>query len=238
MLPRLICFADTAQMVTRLADLGENVLRAAIAERGSATLIVSGGSTPKPLYQTLAGRSIDWSCTQLILADERWVPPSDAGSNEAFIRDAFAEALSDGAQFTGFWEAGMSSPEAAQRAADRLISVHRPFNFAVLGMGEDGHTASWFPDADGLTDALADTDKAPLVSAVVAKESPVTGKYTTRLTLTMRALADVSIPVLLLKGPAKREAYEAICANPDPERYPVVAFLKRLPDCWVCWAEH
>jgi len=238
MLPRLMDFADSLQMANCLADLGENVLRAAIAERGSATLIVSGGSTPKPLYQTLAGRAINWPCTRLILADERWVPPSDVGSNEAFIRASFAEALSDGAQFSGFWEAGISPREGAQKATERLESVHRPFDFAVLGMGEDGHTASWFPNADGLTDALAENDQTPLVSAIEAIESPVTGKYTTRLTLTLRAFADVRLPVLLLKGAGKRAAYETISANPDPERYPVVAFLTRRPDCWVCWAEN
>ena len=223
--PDLIEFASREAMAARIADL----LEARLADGGE--LAVSGGSTPQALYKNLAARSLDWNKVCATLVDERWVDINHPRSNEAFALKAFAAA--DEVSITGLFNGAASPHEAIEPVAARLEERGKPFDAVVLGMGGDGHTASWFPHARGLDEAL--TSKAS-VCAIEAKPSDVTGEEVDRMTLTLSAIKDARLIVLLLAGAAKRAAFEKACEPGPIEDMPVRAILRTRPDMWVCWA--
>lgn len=223
--PELIEFASREQMAARVADL----IEARVSRGGD--IAVSGGSTPKALYEDLAVRDLDWRNTRITLVDERWVPTDHPRSNETFVRNAFANA--DGANITGLYN-GAASPQAgvAGIAVD-LAKLGEPFAAVILGMGDDGHTASWFPHAEGLDAVLTSADR---VCAISAKQSEITGEEVDRMTLTLAAIKDAPLIVLLLAGESKRSTFEEALKDGPVEDMPVRAILRTRPDMWVCWA--
>lgn len=232
--PALIAFSSPDQMAARLADLMQNAIERAIAAQGLASIALSGGVTPSLLYLALAARKIDWPNVTATLVDERFVPPSSKGSNEAFLRATFLQGNAGRARFVGLWSDAPSLDAAAIEANARVRALIRPFDVVVLGMGLDGHTASWFPKADGLNAALA--DDAPLVISVRANRSEAAGDHLERLTLSLRAIADARLVILLLSGAEKRAAFEKIAGAGAVDQAPVRAILRARPDLWVCWA--
>jgi 6-phosphogluconolactonase len=230
----LIAFPSAAAMAARVGDLVQSGLERAIAAQGLATIALSGGSTPSLLYQELAARKIDWPNVAATLVDERFVPPTAKGSNEAFIRDVFLRGNASQARFVGLWNDAPTLALAAAEANAQVRNLVRPFDVVILGMGLDGHTASWFPKADGLASALS--DGAPLVIPVRAAKSEATGDYLDRLTLSLRPVAEAHLVILLLAGGEKRKAFETFAGDGAVEDAPVRAVLRARPDLWACWA--
>lgn len=203
-------------------------MRKAITERGEAYAALSGGSTPEPSYRALASQPLDWPKTTLALVDERFVPISSPASNEAMIQSALAPVFAAGAQF-----APMYFPvESAEIAADRAEILYAPLSYdiALMGMGDDGHTASWFADARGLDIAL----DASTTRSVIAVNAPHAQGSAERLTLTRNALKRARGLVLLITGDAKRARLEQALAAQDA---PVAAlFGADMPPIEVLWA--
>ena len=223
--PELIEFASREAMAARIADLIEARL-----DSGGA-LAVSGGSTPKTLYEGLASRKLPWSEIDVVLVDERWVNASHPRSNEAFVRKAFARA--NGAPITGLYNNANGPSDGVVDIATDLERIRIPFDAVILGMGDDGHTASWFPHAAGLETALSSNG---MVCAVRAKRSDITGEEVDRMTLTLAAIKDAKVIVLLLAGTSKRATFEEALRDGPVEDMPVRAILRARPDLWVCWA--
>ena len=120
-----------------------------------------------------------------------------------------------------------------EEVAATLGARAEPFDAVVLGLGSDGHTASWFPHAQGLGQALS--EKAGPVAAIRAAPSDVTGAHLDRLTLTLTALKNARLILMLISGQEKRAAFEAACGPGPVEDMPARAILKARPDMWVCW---
>lgn len=223
--PSLIEFASRDAMAARVADLIE------VRVRHGGAIAVSGGSSPKLLYESLASRDLPWPEIDVVLVDERWVDVDHPRSNEAFVRTAFAGA--NGVPVTGLYNGANSPGDGVADIAARLDDILFPFDAVVLGMGDDGHTASWFPRADGLDAALTSADR---VCAISAKQSEITGAEVDRITLTLAAIKDARIIVLLLAGSAKRQTFDEALKDGPVEDMPVRAILRARPDMWVCWA--
>src|ERR1700735_3940511 len=194
-------FADSDAMARNLSDQLAANLRTAIAARGLASLVVSGGKSPTKLFEMLRAEELDWSRVCVALADERWVDPSDPGSNEKLVRDVLLQGSAAAARFIGLKNGAPTPDLGAVSAWETFSRVPRPFDAVVLGMGDDGHTASLFPGSPNLPSALNQAAAA----GWVGMGSPVPPQA--RLSLNLTALLDSRRIVVLITGDSKWRTY-------------------------------
>jgi 6-phosphogluconolactonase len=206
-------------------------LAAAIEARGMASLVVSGGRSPVKLFERLRTLAIDWSRVCVALADERWVDPSDPASNERLVRDVLLRDAAAAARFTGL-KNGCATPDLGSGMAwSTFNGVPRPFDVLVLGMGDDGHTASLFPDSPNLELALDEAAAA----GCIGMRSPLAPEA--RLSLNLAALLDSRRIVMLITGESKWRTYIAALQPGAVERMPVRAVLRqRRAPVAVIWS--
>jgi len=205
----------------------ENVARemaAILAEeirlRGRARMLLSGGTTPAPVYARLAEHPLEWARVEVGLADERWLSPQDRDSNAWLVRENFLK-LAEGAHFDPLVRVGKPLAECVHDA-NLLASHSQPACMAVLGMGNDGHTASLFPGSRDLELALG--SKQPY-AALDATGCPVANDWHLRITLTPRGLAPIGKRLLLLRGRQKLDVLNAALESGDVHRFPVLAAI-------------
>ncbi|MEJ0059333.1 MAG: 6-phosphogluconolactonase [Terricaulis sp.] len=223
-------FADRgALMQAAAAKLGA-ALRAGLTARGAAAAALSGGTTPAPAYEKLAESPLDWPRVTFALVDERWVPPSDPSSNEGMLRRTLKPALEQGAALLPMWSktpnhiAGAEAAEAAHAALN--------LDVALLGMGGDGHTASWFPGSPQLSEALNLASQR----SMVAVEAPGAAGTSQRLTLSFAAVARARSLILLITGEDKRARLEE-ASRQQPHEAPIAAILRACADrLTILWA--
>ena len=208
------------------------VLAGGIATQGSAVLAVSGGSTPKLLFRHLSATDIDWSKVTVILVDERWVPETSDRSNAALVRDNLLRDRAAAAHLEPFYIEGLDALEAVGELSQKFGAFQRPFDVVVLGMGTDGHTASFFPGGNRLAAAIDPANP----DAVIAMEAPGAGEP--RVTLTLSRLADARFLALHIEGEDKRTVLERALADGPAEDMPVRAVLRapREEPLQVFWA--
>ncbi|PID62241.1 MAG: 6-phosphogluconolactonase [Gammaproteobacteria bacterium] len=221
---------DRDELAERLACNIAEHLAQTLRARGKATLIVSGGSTPKPVFARLSTKDIDWSGITVTLADERWVPPDHEDSNEKLVRENLLVNRAAAASFIPLFRDVAGPEDALDDVAGDLESALRNLGVLVLGMGADGHTASLFPDAPEL-EAAMDSDQPALV--MMMHPPSVTQA---RITLTARALTHARVCFLHITGTDKREVLEQglLAVEQVP---PAVRLMERMPEpVLVYWA--
>ena len=229
--PPAIRYPDLETMSRSLADQIAASLHAAIAARGLASLVVSGGKSPIKLFESLRTQSLDWSRVYITLADERWVDPTDSSSNEKLARDYLLKGAAAAARFLALKNSAATPEQGAAAAWAALAPAPRPFNVVVLGMGDDGHTASLFPGTPGLRTAL-DTATAPGCIGTVSPTAPHA-----RLSLNLSALLDSQHLYLFINGAAKWQVYTAASQAGAVAEMPVRAVLRqRRTPVDVTWA--
>lgn len=222
---------DTAALQATLFQWTLAVLQPALA-RGPASMLLSGGRTPLPFYRQLAQAPLPWQRLQLALVDERWVDVNDDASNERAIRVAFAGNTTALAHLVTMKTADATAQAAVADCNVRYASLAWPPVLGILGMGNDGHTASLFPGAEGLDQALAST---AFCAAIKARPSRVTGPCTERMTLTLCALLQCERLALLVSGDDKWQVYQQAKAGEDAA-LPVSLLLARAAQVDVFWS--
>ena len=232
MAPQMHEYASREALAEALAAGVAAVLAGGIATRGTASLAVSGGSTPKLFLQKLGQVEIDWRNVTVALVDERWVPESNPRSNAAFLRENFHHGPAAPAHLELFFEDGVSAREAEEALSRRFARLGQPIDAVVLGMGADGHTASFFPGSPDLARAIdPDTD-----ASVVAVEAPGAGEP--RVTLTLPRLVSARFLALHIEGEDKRQTLTRALEAGPAEALPVRAVLRaaREPALQIFWA--
>jgi 6-phosphogluconolactonase len=220
-------YETPAQMAEALALQVAEALRGAVSERGRALLVVSGGRSPVPFFECLARQELPWGKVQVSLADERWVPPSHADSNEALVRRHLLQGPAAQASMLGLYHPAQNLEEAA-RLAEQSVAGLPPIDVLVLGMGEDGHTASLFPGSRNVAEALRDDCPRRLLP-LRAPAAPHE-----RLSLTLPALTGAHLQLLAIQGQSKLATLELALQPGSAETLPIRALLR--PPLQVHWS--
>jgi len=201
--------ATPAAIAAHIAD----ALRAAMAARGQASLAVSGGKSPIPMFEALREQELDWSKVTVVLVDERVVPRDHADSNTALVARHLLQSKAASARFLPFFRELAPTFNAevldalVRDAGERIAALPWPLDVAVLGMGEDAHTASLFPGAPGYARAIA-TDQR--LAWVVPDTAPHA-----RLSFTLSALLAARERVLCIAGDSKIAVYRRAADKAD-----------------------
>jgi 6-phosphogluconolactonase len=218
-------FREIDDLVENLAREIVSRLNAAIDKRGTASLVVPGGSTPGLLFDALSRRDADWHRVTVTVCDERWAPADKKDSNEHLVRTRLLKLRATDAKFVSLNTKAATAAKGAPAVEAAIASMRRPFDVTVLGMGPDGHIASMFPNSPDLTDAL-NLDAPNLVRAVTAEGAAGSSE---RMTLTLKALVGSRFIALMITGQAKLAAYEHACDPGSELELPVRALMRRAP---------
>ncbi|MBL4917324.1 6-phosphogluconolactonase [Szabonella alba] len=221
----LVEYPDRDMMMIALAGTIAGQLGEALRQNGRASLCVPGGSTPGPVFDMLSAVDLDWANVSVFLNDERWVSEDNPRSNTRLLRQRLLTGKAAAATLVPM-HLDTDTPEEALDRLSNGLRPHLPISVLILGMGADMHTASLFPGADRLEEALS--DDAPVLLAMRAE-----GAGEPRITLSAPVLRDAMHSHILITGPEKRAAIERAEGRPAAEA-PVGQFLGNAT---VHWAE-
>jgi 6-phosphogluconolactonase len=208
-------------------------IEAALQRQGSASLLLSGGSTPAPLYRRLSEAEVDWKKIHVALVDERWVDADNDSSNERLLAESLLVNQAAAAQFTGMKNNAGSAFEAVAACNLDYAKLPLPHSICLLGMGPDGHTASLFPQAQGLNEALAAEQHC---APIRAHQSAVTGTLVERMTMTPWSILQSERLILLITGTDKWEVLQQAAACDDATLMPISCFIDSQTPLEVYWA--
>ncbi|MDP5135464.1 6-phosphogluconolactonase [Rheinheimera baltica] len=210
-------FADTSALNNDFANRLVSILQQGIEQRGAAYLVVSGGKTPQALFNTLSQVDLAWDKVTVLLADDRWLDDNQQDSNERLVKATLLQHKAQAATFVSLYAQGASAFEGVAEILPRVSGLPQ-FDAVILGMGEDGHTASLFPCSAQISAGLA--LDAPAVLAVEPKTAPYQ-----RMSLSLPRLLNSRHLFLHLVGSNKLAVLNKAMAEQDALAMPIRAFL-------------
>jgi 6-phosphogluconolactonase len=214
-------FIDRKALTTALAEQIGKLLTAGITDNGQASLAVSGGSTPVELFEQLSGMDLGWQQVVITLVDERWVEPTEDDSNEHLVRSHLLKDKALAATFIGMKNSAATASAGEKECERKLDEVPRPFDVLILGMGNDGHTASLFPGAEKLA-AATDMESGRTCMGI----APLTAPHE-RMTLTLPAILDSRQIFLHITGQEKKDVLQNAQAEGPVEEMPIRYILRQ-----------
>ena len=223
-------FADRDTLAAALAQTVATRLKSAIAERGEASLALSGGSTPKRFLNVLSQADLNWGKVSVTLVDERWVPPDHARSNARLVAGTLLKNRAAAARFVPLYRDAARPEDGMVSILAALVTVPVPFDVVVLGMGADGHTASFFPGGDHLAAAL-DPDNPALLTAMSAP-----GAGEPRITFTLAPILASDLIALHIEGEDKNTVLMKALSDGPVADMPIRAVLRSGRPVSVFWA--
>lgn len=217
-------FPDADSMAEAVAAEIAAALEAAVAARGRASFVATGGTTPEKTYRALAKLPAPWSRVTVTLSDERWVPVDNPASNEGMVRRALLQEGAAAANFVPLKTSHARAADAVEAVAAALADAPQPFDVCLLGLGADGHVASLFPGAPLHRDTLVQAVTAP--GAAGAAE---------RISLTLSTLVASRRIVLMFTGPEKLAIYRAARdgLSESPAATLIAGARERILACWT-----
>jgi len=212
-------FQTAEELAENLAEEISCRLQEAVTARNRAVLVVSGGTTPKPLFIRLAQKEISWNRVTITLADERWVDTADPSSNEQLVRTYLLQDKAEAADFNGLKNDNPTAASGEKECHERLTELPRPFDVVILGMGLDGHTASLFPGSPGLLEAMDRDARTACIAMTAGNATPE------RISMTVPKLLDARQIFLHITGEEKINVLEQALAGGSVEEMPIRSIL-------------
>lgn len=205
---------DSLYLARKLANSVAKTLSSCLQEKNNACLAVSGGTTPIEFFQCLNQHDLEWSNITVLLVDERWVSPDDEASNEKLVREHLLQNKASQAYFLGLKNSAKLPSEGIMDCETQLRTQIDHIDVVVLGMGSDGHTASWFSKSVQLT-ALLDANTSAWCLPVEDDFLPQP-----RMSLTWRFIKRAEKIYLHFNGNDKNAVFEQACKG-RTEQLPV-----------------
>lgn len=233
-MPAVEVFASHADWAEACAERLAGALRAGLAEGGRAAFAGAGGSTPEPIYCRLAGAALDWSKVAVTLVDERYVPESDPASNAALIKRSLLIGSAGSATFVPLYSAQVTVDRAGSVASQALAAEAPRMDAVLLGMGEDGHICSMFPENPTLKTLLTPSLKPAIYGVPEGRDGMAPPQE--RLSMNLPWLIGARRVVLALTGKQKRAVFERE-AEGDPITQPIAALIAHGAPLDVLWTE-
>ena len=227
-------FADTDTWAAAIAARLEETLAAAVLANGCAVFAGPGGTTPAPIYARLAQADIGWDRIAVTLVDERHVPEPSPESNARLIRETLLQGPAAAARFIPLYSPAVTVDRAAALAAHALAQAGGHFDAVLLGMGEDGHICSMFPDSPTLKTLLTPTLKPTVLGVPPGRDGAAPPQE--RLSINLPWLMSAGRVILGLKGAVKRSVFERE-AEGDPAIQPIAALIAAKVPLEVVWTE-
>ena len=229
---KLHTFPSREELIEELVSTIADHLKQGIIENGSASMAVSGGSTPVDLFKSLSTLPIQWEKVFIALVDERWVEPTDADSNEKLVRTHLLQNNAAAAHFSGMKNEAETASEGSVECERLIKKLPLPFDVLILGLGGDGHTASLFPGAENLA-AATDMQSGKICMGI----APLTAPHE-RMTLTLPAILSARQIILHITGQSKKEVLDRARQDGPLEELPIRFILKQNSTPFsVYWAE-
>jgi len=214
-------FKSSEELAQNLAQNIASILTEAIKKDGKATLLLSGGNTPKLFFQKLSKIDILWKKVTIGLVDERWVDTKLKDSNEFLIRENLLMNLASKANFIGLYKNKLDLVAAEEVCSKSYKKEFEKIDVLILGMGIDGHTASLFPNNDKLKEAY-NLENPNFCISIEPKNVPYI-----RMSLTLRKILDAKNIILHIEGKEKLEVFNCAIKSDDIFKYPINAVLKK-----------
>lgn len=224
-----LSFDNADALTSAFAEDLVSILKTGIRTRGRASLVVSGGRTPLALFKQLSETDLEWDKVDITLADERWVDEDHADSNTSLVKNNLIKNKASAARFVELKSEPSDANEGVNAAEAALASMSQPFDALILGMGEDGHTASLFPCSEQINDGL-DMSSGRTCIAV----QPTTAPHQ-RISLTLPALLNSRNIFLHLTGEKKKHVLLDALDNASEAQKPITAVVNRAP-VTLMWA--
>lgn len=199
--PTLILLPNRDELDQLLSDDIAKTLNTAVHNHGQACMAVSGGSTPQKMLSRLGQASLDWPAIHTLLVDERWLPKDHTNSNEAMLRNTLLKGAAAACKYLPLKNSADTPDDGQYALEEQLDTLPWPLSVVHLGMGDDGHTASWFHDAP----------EYPTLCAAHSQHCfavhPGAAPYA-RITLSPNAVFSSEKIVIHITGKAKRDVLE------------------------------
>lgn len=220
-----IDFTNAQEQSNYLANKVASILQAAIEQNNQASIAVSGGSTPKEMFALLSNIDIPWQKVTITLVDDRWLEPSHNDSNQKLVEQNLLQNFAQKAHFIGLYQADKSLDQASEHLNQRFKQIELPFDIILLGMGNDGHTASLFPCSSEITQGMSTTQ-------LFLATQPSSAPYT-RMSLSANTISQAKHLFVQLKGQDKQQTLNKALAEQNELAMPIKRFLTN--DTTVLW---
>lgn len=214
-------FSSSEELAQELAQNIALILENSIKANGKATLLVSGGNTPKLFFKKLSKIDIEWEKVTIGLVDERWVENDSKDSNAFLVKENLLVNSASKANFVGLFVKGVSADSAQIICSKIYKKEFEGIDVLVLGMGTDGHTASLFPYNEKLKEAY-DLTKENFCISIEPKTAPYE-----RMSLTLKKILEAKNIILHIEGKEKLEVYDSAKKENDIDKYPISTVLNQ-----------
>lgn len=218
-------FDSSDELVKSLSLKIINELSTAIKEKGKASFLVSGGNTPKKLFEKLSTMDIEWDKVSVSLVDERWIETSNTNSNENLVKTYLLKDKASKAKFVSMYIPFQKANDCEHECSKIYEEKLYPFDVLVLGMGNDAHTASLFPNNEKLLNGLDLSNKNLCISLV-----PNDAKYE-RMSLTLSGIISARNIFLHIEGEEKLKVYNEALLSNNKYEMPISCVLNNPSKC-------